>query len=141
WGAELATMALAGPLAERGIDLILGSPPGGDLHEHWRRRGLPHVPIEVPPRMGLRAADRQSRPSAGQFAREVAATARSVRHIAPAARRVDLVHSNSLWAHLDCALAGRLARRPVVLELYDLVRPGLGRGVLTAAARLSAVAV
>jgi len=51
------------------------------------------------------------------------------------------VHSNSLWAHLDCALAGHLARRPSIIELYDLVRPGLGRTVLTAAAALSTNAV
>jgi len=141
WGAELATMALAAPLAERGIDLILGSPPGGDLEEHWARLGLPHVALEFPSRLGMRAEDREARPSAGQFGRELAATARSVRAIGRAARDVDLVHSNSLWAHLDCALAGRVARRPVVIELYDLVRPGLGRRVLTGAARLSTVAV
>ena len=51
------------------------------------------------------------------------------------------MHSNSLWAHLDCAIAGRLARRPSIIELYDLVRPGLGRKVLTAAAALSTTAV
>ena len=53
----------------------------------------------------------------------------------------DIVHSNSLWAHLDCAVAGRLARRPVVLELHDFVRPGLGRFVLRAAARLASSAI
>jgi glycosyltransferase involved in cell wall biosynthesis len=39
--------------------------------------------------------------------------------------------------HLDCALAGRVARRPVVVELHDLVRPGFGRGLLATAARLA----
>ncbi len=61
--------------------------------------------------------------------------------IARAARDYDLLHSNSLWAHLDCAIAGRLARRPSIIELYDLVRPGLGRTVLTVAAALSTNAV
>jgi D-inositol-3-phosphate glycosyltransferase len=61
--------------------------------------------------------------------------------IARTARGFDLVHSNSLWAHLDCALAGHLARRPSIIELYDLVRPGMGRTVLTAAAALSSTAV
>ena len=51
--------------------------------------------------------------------------------------RADVIHSNSLWVHLDCALAGRMARRPVVLELHDLVRPGLGRRVLQGAVRLA----
>jgi glycosyltransferase involved in cell wall biosynthesis len=141
WGAELATMALAGPLARRGIDLTLASPPGGDLEEHWRRLGLPFVPLAFPDHLGLRAADAQSRPSVGQFGLEVLTTARSVRMIVGAARGFDLVHSNSLWAHLDCAIAGRLARRPSIIELYDLVRPGLGRKVLTAASALSSTAV
>jgi glycosyltransferase involved in cell wall biosynthesis len=141
WGAELATMALAGPLAQRGIDLALGSPPGGDLEEHWRRLGLPFIPLDFPEHLGLRAADSEHRPSAGQFGRELATTARSVGMIARAARGFDLVHSNSLWAHLDCAIAGRLVRRPSVIELYDLVRPGLGRKVLTTAAALSTTAV
>ena len=57
WGAELATMALARPLARRGIDLTLASPPGGDLEEHWRRLALPFVPLAFPDHLGLRAAD------------------------------------------------------------------------------------
>ena len=68
WGAELATMALAGPLAQRGIDLTLGSPPGGDLEEHWRRLGLPFIALDFPDHLGLRAADAEHRPSPGQFA-------------------------------------------------------------------------
>jgi D-inositol-3-phosphate glycosyltransferase len=141
WGAELATMALAGPLAERGVDLILGSPPGGALEEGWCGLGLPFVPIEFPHRLGIRSRIVKGRPSAHQLIRELAISARSIQLIVAAARGVDVLHSNSLWAHLDCALAGRVTRRPVVLELCDMVRPGPGRRVLTVAARLSTVAV
>ena len=141
WGAELATMALAAPLAERGVDLVLGSPSGGDLVEHWGRLGLPHVPLEFPDRQGMRAPDGQTRTAGAQLARELATSARSVALVARAARHADLVHSNSLWAHLDCALAGQLSRRPVVLDLHDLVRPGMGRRLLTAATRLSSAAI
>ena len=141
WGAELATMALAAPLAARGIDMTLGSPPGGDLEEHWRRRGLPFLPLDFPEREGIRGEGSEGRPGPRRFGTELATTARAVHMIAGAARDFDLVHSNSLWAHLDCALAGRVARRASVLELYDLVRPGLGRTVLTAAAGLSSTAV
>jgi glycosyltransferase involved in cell wall biosynthesis len=38
-------------------------------------------------------------------------------------------------------VAGRLARRPVVLDMHDIVRPGVGRRVLTAAVRLSSAAI
>ncbi len=141
WGAELATMALAGPLARRGIDLTLGSPPRGDLEARWVGLGLPFVPLDLPDHHGLRAGDTEGRPAVVDLARELAASARSVRTIASAARAFDLVHSNSLWAHLDVASAGRLARRGVVLELNDLIRPGLGRRVLTAAVCMSGAAV
>ena len=141
WGAELATMALAEPLASRGIDLALGAPPGGELEDRWRARGLPFIPLAFADRQGVRDAGGSGRPGPAQFAGELVTTARSVRMIASAARGFDMIHSNSLWSHLDCALAGRLARRPTVLELYDLVRPGLGRRLLTAAAALSTTAV
>jgi len=98
------------------------------------------VALDFPDRMGIRS-ESDGGPSPAQVAQELAVTARSVRLIAGPARHADLVHSNSLWAHLDCALAGRLVRRPVILELYDMVRPGLGRRVLTAASRLSYTAI
>ncbi|HXQ44754.1 MAG TPA: glycosyltransferase family 4 protein [Acidimicrobiales bacterium] len=141
WGAERAVMALAAPLADRGIELILASPPGGDLQEQWTTMGLRHVPLEIPERNGVRGPDGDSPPSAGQLAAEGLTTLRSVRRIARTARAVDVVHSNSLWTHFDCAVAGRLARRPVVLDLHDIVRPGVGRRLLTTAVALSSAAV
>jgi glycosyltransferase involved in cell wall biosynthesis len=72
------------------------------------------------------------------LANELVTTIGSVRQLARLAREADLVHSNSLWGHLDCSLAGRLARRPVVLELHDIVRPGMGRLLLRGAMRLAA---
>ena len=44
-------------------------------------------------------------------------------------------------AHLEVALAGTVARRPVVLDLHDLVEEGLGRRVLRLAARLATVSL
>jgi glycosyltransferase involved in cell wall biosynthesis len=149
WGAERSVMATAGPLAELGIDLSLGSPPGGDLEAAWRGLGLTHVPLDLPPHAGIRAAvgdglageEDGGRPPPGAIARELLTTARSARLVARAARHADVVQSEALWGHLDCALGGRLAHRPVVIELQDLVRPGLGRRLLSAAARLSAATV
>ena len=135
WGAERSLLALAPLLQERGIALTLAS-PSGQLSSAWSALGLPHVEFTVPTRLGLRTAS-DGRPGARALVSEMLATGRSAWQVAQLARKADVVHSNSLWAHLDCALAGRIARRPVVLELHDLVRPGLGRTVLRAAVRLA----
>jgi glycosyltransferase involved in cell wall biosynthesis len=135
WGAERSLLALAPLLEERGVVLTLASPPGS-LSEAWSALALPHEEFTPTPRSGLRATG-GGRPGARALAREVAETGRAARHLAKLAREVDVVHSNSLWGHLDCAVAGRIARRPAVLELHDLVRPGLGRVVLRMAVRLA----
>ena len=135
WGAERSLLGLAPLLAQRGIALTLASPPG-QMSEAWCGLGLPHVEWDAPPRLGLRTAS-DGRPGARALAKEMATTVRSARQLARLARQADVIHSNSLWIHLDCALAGRISRRPVVLELHDLVRPGLGRRVLRAAVRLA----
>jgi glycosyltransferase involved in cell wall biosynthesis len=74
---------------------------------------------------------------------ELGTTVRSVRRIAAVARQAnaDVINSSSLWTHFDCAVAGRLARRPVVLDMHDIVRPGLGRRLQTAAVRLSSASI
>jgi glycosyltransferase involved in cell wall biosynthesis len=141
WGAEFAVMALAAPLAERGVDLVLASPLGGDLPEQWEKLGLRHIPLDIPTRQGIRAADGDSRPGPVTLAKETAITARSVRRIAKVAKEGDVLNSSSLWTHFDTAVAGRLARRPVVLDMHDIVRPGMGRRLLTAAVRLSSAAI
>jgi glycosyltransferase involved in cell wall biosynthesis len=139
WGAERSLLRLAPLLRAQGIVLTLASPSGA-FAEAWSDAGLPHVECPAAPRLGLRTAA-DGRPGVGALAREAVTTGRSARRLARLARDADVVHSNSLWGHLDCAVAGRLARRPVVLELHDLVRPGLGRVVLRAAMRLASSTV
>jgi glycosyltransferase involved in cell wall biosynthesis len=141
WGAEFAVMALAGPLAERGVDLVLASPMGGDLPGQWEKLGFRHIPLDIPTRQGVRASDGDSGAGPGQLVKELGTTLRTVRRIAKAAKEGDVINSSSLWTHFDCALAGRLARRPVVLDMHDIVRPGVGRKLLTAAVRLSAASI
>jgi len=127
-------------LEARGIELTLGSPGDGDFFDAWASTGLPHVELELPPHHGLRN-DAGGRPSPSALAGEVRSTFGGAFRVARASRQMDVIHSNSLWGHLDCALGGRLARRPVVLELHDLVRPGLGRRVLQTAVVVSSGAM
>jgi glycosyltransferase involved in cell wall biosynthesis len=135
-------LALAPLLADRGIDVTLGSPSGGELEVEWRAVGLPRLSLELPIHAGIRPEDDASgRPSPAALGAEALATARTAFLVARAARPFDLVHSNSLWAHMDSALAGRLARRPVVIELHDLVLPGLGRKLLGLSARLASATI
>jgi glycosyltransferase involved in cell wall biosynthesis len=139
WGAERSLLSLAPLLRQHGVALTLASPPG-DFSEAWTAGGYSHVAFPVANRQGLRAPD-GGRPSPRVLAREVSETLGTARRLARLAKSFDVIHSNSLWAHLDCALAGRIARRPVVLELHDLVRPGLGRRVQRTAVRLASCTI
>jgi glycosyltransferase involved in cell wall biosynthesis len=136
WGLERSVLELAPELQKMGIDLVLGSPPGGDLEAAWRALGLERIPLALPQRAGIRPGGEGSGgPSAGILLKESVASLRTTMAVARAARSVDLVHSHSLWSHLDCVLAGRLVRRPVVVEVHDLVAEGLGRRLLGLSAR------
>lgn len=139
WGAEHSLLGLAPLLRRLGVALTLASPLGA-LSEAWLAAGFPHVDLPLSRRHGLRDPDGR-RPGPRVLAQEISETIRTARRIAHEAKAFDLIHSNSLWAHLDCALAGRMARRPVVLELHDIVRPGLGRRVQRAAVGLASCTV
>jgi glycosyltransferase involved in cell wall biosynthesis len=139
WGAERSLLGMAPLLRQLGVALTLASPSGA-LSEAWSAAGFPHVELRVAARQGLRDND-GGRPGPAVLAKEVVETLRTARRLARLARAYDVIHSNSLWAHLDCAIAGRMARRPVVLELHDLVRPGLGRRVQRAAVRLASCTI
>ena len=136
-------MALAGPLAAAGhrphLGLASGRRPRGALaspRSALRAPGLPR-----PPR-ACAAPTPRAAPRPRQFAGELAATARSVRMIA---RRGPGLRPRALQQPVGPSRLrpGRSRWRggPSVLELYDLVRPGLGRQVLTAAAALSTTAI
>jgi glycosyltransferase involved in cell wall biosynthesis len=135
WGAERSLLDLAPLLRARGIELSLASPPGV-LARAWAEAGLPHLPCPPPARGGLRRADGSGRRlPAPELARVAAGVGGAAVRLARQARGFDVVQSHSLWANVEVVLAGRLARRPTVLDLHDLVRPGLGRRLLRWAAR------
>jgi glycosyltransferase involved in cell wall biosynthesis len=137
WGAERRILDLAPALAAEGVELVLAS-PAGELAETWRDRGFAHHPLAVGGDRGLRRDDgRRASPLA--MARQAATSAAAAVRVAAVARRVDvdLLHSHALNAHPEVALAGRLAGRPVVLDLHDIVVPGMGRRILDRAAGMA----
>ena len=138
WGAEQTILRLSPLLAARGVDVMLAAPPAGPLEAAWRDTGLPFVPIDVLHHGGLRSPDGSgTRPGAFAIAREGVIVTRSAVRMAGVVGRTgcDLVHSHSLQAHLELALAARLRRRRAVLHQHDLVVPGVGRQILGVATR------
>jgi len=130
-------LRLAPHLLRRGVVLRLAAPPG-DFADAWGEAGFAHTPLHLPKHLGLRpTGDVSGRRSPITLIDEAAKVASSALRIARLARQADVIHSNSLFAHVECAVAGKLARRPVVLELHDLVAPGLGRRLLTTSTRLA----
>lgn len=52
-------------------------------------------------------------------------------------RKVDIVHTNSLKTHVLGGLAARLARKPLVWDVRDILDPGPARNLLVRLARLT----
>jgi glycosyltransferase involved in cell wall biosynthesis len=135
WGAQQYLLRLAPLLEARGYDQVLAAPENSAVAGAWRQQGRPHVHLPVPPERKVRRHGDRGPLSPPLLARELARTAANARRIAAlgSALQVDCIHANAHWSHLEAALGGRLARRPVVLHLHDLL-PGI-------AARLRAVAI
>lgn len=140
WGAERRILSLAPLLHERGLTCILAALPETPLARAWIDAGFSFRPLRLLPNTGLRRPDGR-RPGVVSLAHDVGVTLSSARRIARLARDSDLMWSNSLGAHLEVALAARLARRPAVLHLHDIVAPGLGRKVLAAAVLMAGHAI
>jgi glycosyltransferase involved in cell wall biosynthesis len=136
WGAQLRLIGYAPHLAERGVRFTLAAPPG-ELAEAWVEAGLPHVALELPAHIDLRRAGGTGRRRPTAVVREAAAQLRSARRIAALAGQFDVVLSFNLQAHLESVLAARRARRPVVVEVVDLVQAGLGKRLLRTATALA----
>ena len=136
WGAQLRLLDLAPPLAERGVRLTLAADPASPVARAWVGRGLPLEPLVLPEHRSLRRPDGR-RAGPGQVLSEARAVVVSAAQVARKARGYDAVLSFSLHAHFEVALAGRLARTPVVVEVVDIVVPGFGRRLLRAASALA----
>ncbi|CAN5621139.1 hypothetical protein BH18ACT1_BH18ACT1_02370 [soil metagenome] len=140
WGAQLRLLDLAGPLARRGVTLRLAAPPASPVARAWVERGFDLEALDLPEHHGLRRHD-GTRAGLRQVVAEALAVACSTARVARAARRHDALLSFSLHARLEVALAGRLARRPVGVEVVDIVVPGVGRRLLQLASALARTTV
>lgn len=136
WGAQLRLLLTAPELRARGVELTLAAPPGNAFVERWVGAGHALLALPAPGRDELRRADgRRAGPLA--LAGVAVDTVRRTVRLARLARRFDVLLSFNRHAHVEVVLAGRLARRPVVMEVVDIVRPGLGRRLQAIAASLA----
>lgn len=141
WGAQRRLLDVAPRLAEQGIKMVLAGPQG-DLTEAWQSLGLSVRPIDLGADRGLWRADGSGRRRGPVgLAREAGRVQAAAWRLARLARDCDILQSHSLYAHLEVALAGKLARRPVLLDVHDFVNPGPGRRLLRFASRLATLAV
>lgn len=133
-GAERSLLSLLPHLPAQGWDPVLACPDGALAREAAARA----VPVRtVPWRAIAPIRSLEGRYGIRAVAAAVWASCVNARRLVLMihTERPRVVLSNSSNAHLLVAAAGRVARRPVVWHLRDIVRPGPGRWVLRRAAR------
>jgi glycosyltransferase involved in cell wall biosynthesis len=142
-GAEHSLLTLAPALAACGVDVILAAPGGTNLEKSWRELGLEFVAVDFPDRAAFRNSTGTKRSSLKNLLRLPVLTLWAIIKVAGAARRVDadIIHSNCIITHFDCAFGAFVTRRKAVLELHEIVAPGIGRTALGLAAVLAARAL
>jgi glycosyltransferase involved in cell wall biosynthesis len=143
WGAQRYLLRLAPLLEARGYQQILAAPQDSAVARAWRTEGRSHVHFPVPPERKVRRRVDQGPLSPLLLARELARTAANARRIAALAGAlgVDCIHANAHWTHLESALGGRLAGRPVVLHLHELTQPGVAGRLRAAAVQIADASV
>ncbi|MCV7420823.1 glycosyltransferase family 4 protein [Mycobacterium yunnanensis] len=142
-GTEHSLFNVSDHLSARGVDMMLAAEPGGALEKGWLDRGLRFLPLTVPSRQGFRPNTGKGYHGIPLLASLPGKTITSIVRITKLVKhsRAQVVHSNSLMTHVDCAIAGRLARVATVLELHDIVAPGIGRFVMGVAVRIAGNAI
>lgn len=142
-GAEHSLLNLAPALAVRGVDVVLAAPGGTNLEKRWREKGLDFIAVDFPDRGAFRNSTGTKLSSVTDLIRLPLRTLWAIVLLARAARRVDadVIHSNSIITHFDCAFAALVTGKKAVLELHEIVAPGIGRRALGLAAVLSARAL
>lgn len=125
WGAQRYLLRLAPLLEARGIEQVLAAPQESALGAEWASTGRKHVILPSPDDRAVRNASGRLNPLLA--IREVLRTLKLSWLTARLARRegADIIHANSHWSHLEAVLAGKLARKPVVLHLHEENEPDL----------------
>ncbi|HET6734142.1 glycosyltransferase family 4 protein [Mycobacterium sp.] len=142
-GTEHSLLNLAAKLPEVDVEMTLAAGGGRSLEQRWRDLGLPFHVITLPERRGFRPHTGQGYHSFAELSRLPYRTLLAIRRIVNATRAVrpDIIQSGCLITHFDCAVAGLITRTPSVLELHDIVAPGVGRVMMGLAVRLSGRAI
>lgn len=130
-GTDHSIRNLALALRTEGVTVTLGAPEGTETERWWRGSGLPFLALDLPARVGVRPQGERTLHSVPRLAGQVPKSVRAVSVLRRAAKDFDVIHSNHLLLHPDAVVAGKLARRPVVVELHDIVPPGVGRSLLS----------
>lgn len=143
WGAQQYLIRLAGPMAERGFELVLGSPAHLELAEVWAASGREFLNLPLPTERSVRSGGSQGRLSPGLMAREAKEMRRSAAIIAEAAGRENcqVIHANGHGVHMEAALAARRSPACAVLHLHEEMPQLFGTAVRAAAVGLSPASV
>jgi glycosyltransferase involved in cell wall biosynthesis len=134
WGSEHSILSVRPFLEDAGIELTLAAPPG-PFAERWCSEGGRFTELRLPLHRGV--VDNLGHRRLANVVSEVPQVLRGARAIKSVTAGHDVVHSNSLLANMDCGLARRMGGLPTVLEIHDLVRPGISRGLLSASLLLA----
>jgi glycosyltransferase involved in cell wall biosynthesis len=141
WGAQRYLLRLAPLLGERGVDQILAAPEGSATGDAWEELGLKRVVLPAADDRGVRSDS--GRLSPWLAAREASRILLTAFRTARLARRVgaDVIHANSHWSHLECAIAGKLSGKAVELHLHEEAEPDFLGRIRAVAVRLSTASI
>lgn len=142
-GTEHSLLNVTPRLSDRGVEMMLAAEQSGGFERRWREMKLRFFHLELPARHGFRPNTGQGYNGVAVLARLPFQTLRAIAGIVGLVRRsgAEVIHSNCLITHFDCAVASRVTGVASVLELHDIVAPGVGRYFMGLAVRLAGSAI
>lgn len=142
-GTEHSLLNVTPRLSAQGIEMMLAAGHSGTFERRWRDMELEFFGLHVPERNGVRPNTGEGYHGLSELARLPIRTLKAITAIIGLVRRsrAEVIHSNSLITHLDCAIAGRVTGAAAVLELHEIVAPGIGRYLMGIAVRMAGTAI